>query len=158
MANFWEQLGEKVVSSEWWADNILNYVIFSAVVAVLVSFIGAWIQRRQREKYTGWRLVTVGYDNPPQSLYWEEVERFQNSPFELWKFAKSVLSGPLDTKLLTADDALRSGWLKVDTSQKVISLDFTAIPPEHILRWKAKAPAGALAASLGDGNTTRQLA
>lgn len=132
MAAFFERLWDNVASAAWWADNVLNFLIFVVVVAILVWAFEASRETRRRARYRGWRLRIVGFEDREQTLHWGEVERFLNSRFELWKFVKSVASGTVYLKLRTADAAIEAGWLNVDDAGKVITVDFSRIPPEHL--------------------------
>lgn len=131
MQAFFDRLGENLHSTDWWADNVLNFAIFVGVVAVLGWMLSASAEARRRARYKGWRLSIVGFGDREQTLHWQEVERFQNSRFELWKFAKSVVSGTERVNLRTADPAIEAGWLKVDERNRRILIDFTRIPDGH---------------------------
>jgi len=133
-------LGSNISSPEWVADQLLGWLIFSLVVGAVFAGIDAWRERRAREPYRGWVLKIVGYGDKPQSLHWEEVERFENSDFELWKFVKSVASGSCFLKGRTIAGAREQGWVVVDNERREIVVNFEAIPQEDVDWQKNKPP------------------
>ena len=141
MSGFLEQVWANATSSDWWAANTLNYIIFGVAVAIFLWLIDLF----RRVRYMKWRLKVIGYDDRELSLYWDEVQRFLNSRFELWKFVKSVVSGTLIVRLRNAEAALEEGWVNIDERSRRIVVDITKIPPEHVVRWDSPPPLGALA-------------
>src|SRR5688500_15880533 len=105
-------------SSDWWADNLLNYVVFTVLVTLVVWLTQRAREARKRRDYERWSLQILGYNDRAQSLYWEEVQRFLLSRFELWKFVKSVVSGTMIVTLRNADKAEEAGWLKIDYERR----------------------------------------
>lgn len=133
-------LTTNLTSPEWLADQLLGWIIFSVVVGFVFARIDAWREARAREPYAGWMLRIVGYEDKPQSLHWQEVERFKNSDFELWKFVKSVASGSCFLKGRTIAGAREKGWVVVDDAKREIVVNFEAIPPDDIDWQKNKPP------------------
>lgn len=122
----------------WWAEQVIIWAIFSVLLAILVSFIVSRRTRQQeanaRAPFEGWTLHVVGYADydDPQKIDWQEVRRFRASEFELWKFAKSVVSGACTVTPLTAAPAVRHAWLRMDEGLRRIVVDFNNLPQEHV--------------------------
>jgi hypothetical protein len=131
---------------EWLAGEIVSWLIFTVLVTTVLEYRQSRRALRDNGPYEGWSLRVIGYGPPdkdyvetPQKIYLDEVRRFEQSDFELWKFVKSVLSGTLITRLRTAEQA-REVWLFKDETSKTITVDFEKIPDLHVVRWDSPKP------------------
>lgn len=146
---FIEVAQDTLFSRIWWVEQGVTHLVFSVLLAYLASLFTLRRQRKkesaEREPFEGWHLHVIGYpDYEPQRIDWQEVRRFRNSDFELWKFAKSVVSGACNVTPLTAGPARRAEWLRVNDPGKIITVDFTRIPQDHVASFyeTAKVPEG----------------
>lgn len=119
--------------SGWWLEQTVIWLVYSVTFGAIVWVVGTVRERRGRRPYEGWLLVTNGFTppDPPQLLYWEDVERYLRSDRELWVLVKGTLSGTYDVMLRTIHSARDVGWVVVDRPQRKIVIDATKIPPEH---------------------------
>lgn len=138
---FWQQLQDQLLtnlsSPEWVAGELTSWLVFSVLVALLVRLfetVSNWFTAR---KYTGWRLIIVGFGDAPQKIAMDDVQRFETSDFELHKFIKSTCSSICQIKTRTLKDALDI-WAFMDASAKTISIDFTRIPSDQVGIWYHK--------------------
>lgn len=125
------QLGNNLSNGAWYADEVLSWLVFTALVSLAV---GWWQDRREakrNEPFSNWKLKIIGRDEPQQDLYPDEVKRFLQSEFEHWKFVKSVLSSHYDVKLMTGAKAFAS-WVSYDKALRLFVIDLTKAPAEHI--------------------------
>lgn len=102
-------LGKAFGTTNWWQE-IAVFLIFSVLLALVNQFV-LWLLRTP---YRGWRLRVEGVEDEDQALDWEEVRRLLNSDFELWKLAKSVVSGSGTATLSTPGPAMEVGWLRIE--------------------------------------------
>jgi hypothetical protein len=140
---FFEKLIGNLGSADWWASEFPSYVIFTLIVGFMISLVGRRIEHRrfqqEREPFEGWKLKIIGYGDPDQNLYFEDVRRFLNSDFEIFRFLKSVCTTICDLRTKTLADA-KDTWFFVDPSSRTMTVDFTRIPDGQVDRWKRELP------------------
>lgn len=107
--NFFSNLGKAFGTTNWWQE-IAVFLVFSVMLALVNQFV-LWFLRTP---YRGWRLRVEGVEDEDQALDWEEVRRLLNSDFELWKLAKSAVSGSGHATLSTPGPAKDAGWLHIE--------------------------------------------
>jgi hypothetical protein len=140
----------------WWKEQTVIWLVFSALAGLVSLAVQLLLRRCERRKYEGWKLETVGFDDPPQALYWEDVRKWLASPRDLWVMVKGTVSGVCNLTLRTIDAARESGWVQIEEAGRRIVVDITRIPPAHLEggkfkvghhppRWVYAAPPGALA-------------
>jgi hypothetical protein len=113
----------------WWVEQLVSWVLFGGpLVTLMVVVHDRWVRR----KFTRWKLVTIGYDDPPQALYWEDVRRWLDSPRDLWVVVKGTVSGVCTLLPRTVDSAIKAGWVRIDRAKREIIVNVEAIPPEHL--------------------------
>ena len=135
MATFGEVFPEILSNKTWWVSNGLNFLIFSFFVSVITLFIQQLSKFILERRYRGWKLRVEGYPDEDQDLILNDVRNIIKSPFEKWKFVKSVVSGVCQVKLRTVSEAEEVGWFRVDEKNKLMIVDFSGIPKEHISKW-----------------------
>jgi hypothetical protein len=116
----------------WWTEQVVIWLVFSLLVSLGLFFLQLLLRHLDRRKYENWTLLTVGFDDPPQPLYWEDVRRWLSSPRELWLMVKGTVSGVCQVTPRTVDAAQKQGWVVIDRENREIRIDFTKIPPEHL--------------------------
>lgn len=140
---FWDLLTGHFTDPAWWAEQLPSWLVFTVSVGLIVTVVQTILERRrfrlEREEFEGWKLHVIGYGDSPKGLYFEEVRRFLNSDFELWKFVKSVVSGSCDVKLRSIEPA-RNVWAFVDRKSRTITVDFEKMPDDHVTQWKGEKP------------------
>lgn len=113
-----DYLSGNLLSWEWWLDEIASYVVFGIAAGLCAGWFAERLrrrrERREREPYEGWTLQVIGYDDEPESLYWEDVKRYLLSEFELWKWIKSMCSGAGRVTARSARMAQNQGWLRIE--------------------------------------------
>lgn len=109
LEGFFTNLGKAFETTNWWQE-VAVFLVFSVMLA-LVNQLVLWVLRMP---YRGWRLRVEGVPDEDQALDWEEVRRLLNSDFELWKLAKSAVSGSGYATLSTPGPAKDAGWLRIE--------------------------------------------
>lgn len=123
-------------SADWWAAELPSFIIFTALVGVLMWVVGALRQNRYRERFENWRLEIVDSgETSSQDLFWEEVERIRTSDFERWKMVKSVVSGVGNATLTTVHKAEQGeAWVRIDERQRRVLIDLdVARKHKHVI-------------------------
>lgn len=101
-------LADAFQTTNWWQE-LAVFFVFSVFLA-LVNQLVLWVLRTP---YRGWRLRVEGEDDEDQALDWEEARQMLNSDFELWKLAKSAISGSGRANISTPGPARNAGWLRI---------------------------------------------
>lgn len=131
------ELAKKFGDAEWWAENLIQFVIFTQVVSLLVSYGQKQKERQNREPFENWTIQLTGIagvNTNPQRIHWSEASRFEDSDFEYWKFIKSSVSNTCLIKTIDAKAAREAGWLKDEGAAIVI--DFAAMKEADVIRWQ----------------------
>lgn len=127
-----------VTDPVWWTEQVLVWFVFSLTVSGIILWGTRRREAKERAPFEGWTLHVIGYSEyTPQKIDWNEVRRFKSSDFELWKFAKSVVSGVCNVTPLTAAPAREEGWLEING--KRIIIDFTKLPEKHVAHFHSTA-------------------
>lgn len=85
-------------------------------------------------------METVGFDDAPQAIVWEDMKRFLTSDVELWRWIKSVCSTTCLLTSRTAAAAKEHGWLIVDREARTVIIDYQRMPDADVQRWLVKRP------------------
>lgn len=135
---------QRLSDPEWWAEQILSYALFSLIAGLIAGWFANLLrkraERREREPYEGWTLRTIGFDDAPQAIYWEDMKRFRTSDVELWRWIKSVCSTTCFLTSRTADAAKAHGWLVIDGAARSVTIDYTGIPDSDVKNWLVERP------------------
>jgi hypothetical protein len=134
--DFAGKLASNVASADWWASELPSFIVFSALVGVLMWVIGTVRQNRYRERFEKWRLEIIdGGETSSQDLFWEEVERIRTSDFERWKMVKSVVSGVGNATLTTVHKAEQGeAWVRIDEPRRRVLIDLDlARETQHVV-------------------------
>ncbi|MDG4575681.1 MAG: hypothetical protein P9C36_06645 [Defluviicoccus sp.] len=138
-----EAVLKNLTDPEWWADQILSYALFSLIAGLIAGWFANALRRRaermEREPYEGWTLVTCGFGDRPQAIYWEDMKRFLTSDVELWRWIKSVCSTTCYLTSRTAETAKQHGWLVIDRAARKVIIDYRSMPAEDV-RWSIDPP------------------
>lgn len=113
LEGFFTNLGKAFQTTNWWQE-VAVFLIFSVLFSIVMALINQFVLWALRKPYRGWRLRVDGVDDEDQALDWEEVRRLLNSDFELWKLAKSAVSGSGRATLSTPGPAKDAGWLRIE--------------------------------------------
>jgi hypothetical protein len=139
-----EVLNQNVLKADWWVDQVASFVIFGWIIGLIAGWVASRLQARrqrlERAPYEGWKLMVKGFGDPPEDLYWADVQRCRESEFELWKWVKSICSGACLVTARSAKMAKQQGWLRIDIPAKLITIDFTVMTKEHAHGWKGQQP------------------
>lgn len=93
-STLWNAAFEQISSPSWWGDNILSFLFFTLMVSTVTWFINVQLEKWKRLPYEGWKVHIIWKgEEVKQNLFWKEVEHFEKSDFERWKFVKSIISG-----------------------------------------------------------------
>jgi hypothetical protein len=126
----------------WWAQQVVAWGVFTALVAGLVIVFERRREQQRREPWMRWHLVVWG-DDPPdaqdsqlQVLNWDEVLRMSQSDHERWKTVKSVLSGYCQIRLARIEraesrDDPAPAWCRLDPVQRRLTIDLNRIPEDQ---------------------------
>lgn len=119
---FFGKVATRLADDEWWADNVLIFLIFSGLTTWLVSVAQKDIDRRWRRHFEGWRMEMVKDDTVTEStgLHWDDAEKYLNSEIERWRAIKGFMSTlyHVNTPSITA---ARASWLD-DPMDRVAAL------------------------------------
>lgn len=133
-------IDEVFLDPRWLREELASLLIFSWVVGVIIWAVARfldWLFIKRR--HSGWKLKVIGFPDDPQKLDWQEVRRFRESEFELWKFVKSIVSGTLYVTPRTWSE-VKGRWAWVDEEHKCVIIDFNSIPDDendnHISSWQ----------------------
>lgn len=135
---FRAKLTGKLTESDWWADNLIQFAVFTVGVSLLVDFVQKRRALRVREKFENWTIQLVGIEgvNPErQKVHWTEAQKFEDSEFEYWKFIKSSVSNICRIKTIDSEAARSSGWLRDEGND--ILIDFSAMQEDDIINWQS---------------------
>jgi len=127
-------LGKAFETTNWWQE-VAVFLVFSVMLALMNQLV-LWVLRKP---YRGWRLRVDGVKDEDQALDWEEVRRLLNSDFELWKLAKSAVSGSGRATLSTPGPAKEAGWLRIERGRFGGFSPFTS-PDEKLIVVDTKHP------------------
>lgn len=135
---------QRLGDPDWWADQILSYALFSLIAGLIAGWFANLLrkraERREREPYEGWTLQTIGFDDAPQAIVWEDMKRFLTSDVELWRWIKSVCSTTCYLTSRTADAAKAHGWLSIDPAARTVTIDYAGIPDGDVKTWLVQRP------------------
>ena len=123
-------------SVDWWAAELPSFIIFTALVGVLMWVIGTVRLDLYRKRFENWRLEIVDSGGvSQQNLFWEEVDRISASDFERWKMVKSVVSGVGNATLTTVHMAEQDeAWVCIDERQRRVLIDLdVARKRKHVI-------------------------
>jgi len=138
---FTDTLWATINDPEWWATNALSFVFFGVFVGWVISRFQASKIRKSREPFEGWTLVIKGFskDDKPQTIFWSDVEKFESSEFEKWKFVKSAVSNTCRIKTKNLAEA-ESRWLSLppNSEEKRIEIDFSKMTKDDVLSWSVQ--------------------
>lgn len=136
-------IDQTILDSKWLREELAGLLVFSwfaGMIIWIVARVFDWVFIKRR--HSGWKLKVIGFPDQPQKLDWQEVRRFRESDFELWKFVKSIVSGTLFVTPRTWSE-VKGRWAWVDEKQKCVVIDFNNIPNDendnHISRWQSGA-------------------
>jgi hypothetical protein len=138
-----EALLNRLGDPDWWADQILAYAVFSLIAGLIAGWFANLLrrraERREREPFEGWTLVTIGFGDAPQAIYWEDMKRFLTSGVDLWRWIKSVCSTTCLLTSRSAETAKAHGWLVIDRQARQVRIDYERIPDTDV-RWHGTKP------------------
>ena len=125
MSNLWQL----VVENFW--SFLIGTVFFGSILEGIRRGIDWLLTRR----YRGWKLIVTPLDEKrrPYShdLLWEEVRRFEQSPFENRKFVQSVCTSEgLRIKAGEIDVSQPESWVYRDEARREYRFDFRKMPPD----------------------------
>ena len=125
----WKDVWGFLSSRQWWAENIPSFLVFTALFGVISWIVNVLLEKKYRAQFENWkvRIIWQG-EETAQDLFWEEVEKFQKSDFERWKFVKSIVSGIGKAGLTTVHDAEKkeTEWVSIRPNDKTIAVDLDA--------------------------------
>ncbi len=132
---------KNLFDGEWLGGEALSWLLFTVAAGLILLGIDRAREKRRREPYENWYLHVIGYKDPPMDLDAEEVRRFLNSKFELWKFVKSVASGTHELSLRNIEQAT-DVWVHIDPGARRITVElYKIVERKHgELRQKAEQP------------------
>lgn len=129
------QMGRNLVSVDWVANELPSFLLFTVAVGCIVWGVEKWRERRERRPYENWRLVVVGFGDPPQALYFEEVRKLLDSDFELFRFVKSVCTTICEIRTKSLAMA-QQDWVSIDREKRQFVIDFVRLPESQIKAWR----------------------
>lgn len=109
---FFGKVLARLGNEDWWADNILVFIVFSGLTTWLVSLAQRDADRRWRSHFEGWRMEMVDGATVLDStfLHWEDADKYLNSEFERWRAIKGFMSTLYNVKS-SSIMAARGQWL-----------------------------------------------
>lgn len=139
-----ELILQRLRNPEWWVDQFLSYALFSLIAGLIAGWFANRLRRhadrRERAPYEGWTLETVGFEDAPQAIVWEDMKRFLTSDVELWRWIKSVCSTTCLLSSRTATAAKQHGWLIVDREARTVTINYQRMPDADVERWLVPRP------------------
>lgn len=117
------------------SDNVISFLIGTVVLGTIFDAIRRAIDYVSTQKYRGWTLQVRPQNDQRKEyfheLLWDEVRRFERSPFENRKFIQSVCTSEgfrLKAGLIPIKDS--NSWVFRDDENKFYKFDFTKVPKE----------------------------
>lgn len=135
---------QRLRDPDWWVEQILSYALFSLIAGLIAGWFANLLrrraERREREPYEGWTLRTIGFDDAPQAIVWEDMKRFLGSDVEFWRWIKSMCSTTCYLTSRTADAAKAHGWLHIDPAARTVTIDYQRMPDGDVKTWLVERP------------------
>lgn len=105
---FWASLSATINDVNWWSGNLVSWFVFVVLVGLLVTQVQRGLELNRRAPFQGWTSVFLepGKDPDQRPVFWQEIERFEESKFELWKYVKSLASGRYEVTISSIDQAM----------------------------------------------------
>ena len=125
----WKDVWGYLSNRQWWAENIPSFLVFTALFGAISWFVNVLLEKKYKEQFENWEVRIKWQDGETsQDLFWEEVEKFQKSDFERWKFVKSIVSGIGNAGLTTVHEAEKkeTEWVSIQPNDKTITVDLDA--------------------------------
>lgn len=126
---------ENVTSVDWLAGELPSFLVFTALIGWMVSQFEGWRERSERKPYENWKLVVIGFADPPQALYFEEVRKLLDSEFELFRFVKSVCTTICEIRTKSLAMA-QQDWVSIDREKRQFVIDLVRLPDAQIKAWR----------------------
>ena len=134
---------DSLIDPTWWGDNLAGFLVFSILVGIMSAII-RWIWAKySRRKYVGWRLVVIPKVDDRKrgeyksTLLWDEVRKFEESPFEDRKFIQSVCTSEnVRIKSGQIDTSQHDSWVYKDMECKRYRFNFNHIPEDILIKSK----------------------
>ncbi len=115
-------------------ENLASFVIVTVFLGGAMEAVRRIWDRISNRRYRDWTLTVIPENDTRREysnrLLWDEVRKFEKSPFENRKFIQSVCTSEnvrIKAGEISVDDP--NGWVFRDDKSKTYRFNFKIIPP-----------------------------